>query len=186
MYIDIQFYRGAHCFEHKLIVAIASHDEHVNILIITIVTVNVCWWRWLYHSNHLRQTWNLQPGQCLVTVDTTGHLPPFLQTGGLFLSGTLLVEDMRHYCLFLLLPSLWTCPANLPACLWWSNHIPSYELNSHHCTSFIIIQMITNIYGCRGDYYQTYGGWRRRKRFWNLKRVEGWGTGDMGVGGVRR
>ena len=43
MYIDIQFYRGLHCFEHKLIVAIASHDEHVNILIITIVTVIVCW-----------------------------------------------------------------------------------------------------------------------------------------------
>ena len=127
MYIDIQFYRGAHCFEHKLIVAIASHDEHVNILIITIVTVNVCWWRWLYHSNHLRQTWNLQPGQCLVTVDTTGHLPPFLQTGGLFLSGTLLVEDMRHYCLFLLLPSLWTCPANLPACLWWKITFPLRE-----------------------------------------------------------
>ena len=42
------------------------------------------------HFNHLRQTWNLQPGQCLVTVETTGHLPPFLQTGGRFLSGTLL------------------------------------------------------------------------------------------------
>ena len=38
MYIDIQFYRCPHCFEHKLIVAIASHDEHVNILIITIAT----------------------------------------------------------------------------------------------------------------------------------------------------
>ena len=38
MYIDIHFYRGPHCFEHKLIVAIASHDEHVSILIITIVT----------------------------------------------------------------------------------------------------------------------------------------------------
>ena len=38
MYIDIQFYRCPHCFEHKLIVAIASHDEHVNILIITIGT----------------------------------------------------------------------------------------------------------------------------------------------------
>ena len=38
IYIDIQFYRGPHCFENKLIVSIASHDEHVNILIITIVT----------------------------------------------------------------------------------------------------------------------------------------------------
>ena len=38
MYIDIQFYRCPHCFEHKLIVAIASHYEHVNILIITIAT----------------------------------------------------------------------------------------------------------------------------------------------------
>ena len=38
IYIDIQFYRGPHCFENKLIVAIASYDEHVNILIITIAT----------------------------------------------------------------------------------------------------------------------------------------------------
>ena len=38
MYIDIQFYRCPNCFEHKLIVAIASHDEHVNILIIAIAT----------------------------------------------------------------------------------------------------------------------------------------------------
>ena len=43
MYIDIQFYGGPHCFENKLIVAIASHDEHVNIRIITIATVIVCW-----------------------------------------------------------------------------------------------------------------------------------------------
>ena len=36
MYIDIQFNRGPHCFEHKLIVN--ECDEHVNILIIAIVT----------------------------------------------------------------------------------------------------------------------------------------------------
>ena len=50
--------------------------------------------------------------------------------------------------------------------------------------SFIIIQMIPNIYGCRGDHYQTYmeaDVGKNGFEIWNEWREEGQGTWGLGV-----
>ena len=117
MYIDIQFYRCPHCFEHKLIVAIESHDEHVNILIIAIATKRLlvtmaiplkppqadlepAAGAMLGHRRHDRASSAFSANR--------RSLPLRHSPGGEYAS--LLALSSSFFSKF--------CPANLPACLW--------------------------------------------------------------------